>query len=505
MNAPLVERLRMLPPKARAHIFAEVERLLGPGALADIRHDYEGVWLRDHQIVEHVELEAHGLVVFTGPRGDGKTFAAAYLFDRTIRLGKARRPRIFAANEGDIDKAVVHGESGIMSLYSRRDPLRPRWIAAEGPAGVLRYPNGIEVLCFSAKAPEGAVSYNGDLDFYDDVAKWGASAFTAWAHARASCRIGIGCGIVATTRRGTVLLRKLLQGDVSGVLIKRGTDLRANRFNLSSKIYRQLEAELAGTDFLRQELDDEDISASSPFSDLQFDVAPIRILSAPRVDFVELVVAVDPAEGKGGDHDEWGLGVAGRRADGHVVALDDASGSYDDDEAADGALALCDRWGVSKIVVESNRGPRVLNALKAAHYRRERDAALAKAPMPRLPELVPITAKEGKRLRAGPLRVLYLRGMLHHVAGLAKLEKQQREWEPDGPRRPRQDDRIDWLVHAVHYLADLGAIVQHAGPQLDGLAERVRGMQRQREDTRPSPMTGTRPRGPVPMTQRRIL
>jgi hypothetical protein len=41
------------------------------------------------------------------------------------------------------------------------------------------------------------------------------------------------------------------------------------------------------------------------------------------------------------------------------------------------------------------------------------------------------------------------------MPGLAQLERQQREWDPDAPRRPRVDDRIDWLVHAAHYLAYL--------------------------------------------------
>ncbi len=52
-----------------------------------------------------------------------------------------------------------------------------------------------------------------------------------------------------------------------------------------------------------------------------------------------------------------------------------------------------------------------------------------------------------------------------------------REWEPEGPKRPRQDDRIDWLVHAVHHLADLGNTVVDAGPQLSGLAEKVQTLQ----------------------------
>jgi hypothetical protein len=99
----------------------------------------------------------------------------------------------------------------------------------------------------------------------------------------------------------------------------------------------------------------------------------------------------------------------------------------------------------------------------AAWYRRVAERRQGKLRAP--PEIVGVVAKEGKRLRAGELRPLYLGGLLHHLPGLAvldtrgreerSLEKQQREWDPDAPRRPRVDDRIDWLVHAVHHLYTL--------------------------------------------------
>src|SRR5205814_123756 len=90
---------------------------------------------------------------------------------------------------------------------------------------------------------------------------------------------------------------------------------------------------------------------------------------------------------------------------------------------------------------------------------------------------VGVTAKDGKKLRGGPLRKLYLTGMLHHTPQLGALERQQKAWRPDGPKRPRQDDRIDWWVHAVHHLADLtGEGGAGAGEQLDGLAAAMKAI-----------------------------
>lgn len=486
-----VDRFRRLPPAARRACFEALSKT--PGALADVRYDFEGFWAHEHQRVSVEELEAARLVVFAGPRGQGKTEAAVQLFIREIHAGRATRPRIFAANEADVDKVVVHGISGIMAALPKSE--RPRWVASEGPAGVLRFRNGTEALCFSARVPDAAVAHAGDLDLYDDVAKWPShTAMTAWAHADMSLRVGYACGIVATTRRGTTMLRKLLDGKVDGVLMKRPTDLRVNRFNLSRKMYNSLLAEIGGTDLLRQELYDEDISASSPFAGLNFDVAPIRVFEAPRGSFAEVVVCVDPSDGKGGGHDDWGIGAAGRRHDRHVVALDDETGQYDDDEAGAKVIEMAERWGARKVIVERNRGEkRVASVIKAAHYKRryERgDDALVP-----LPEIIGVTAKEAKKLRAGPLRALYLEGMLHHVAGLAALERQQREWEPDGPKRPRQDDHIDWWVHAVMHLAGLEAGAgATAADQLEGMAEATaRALRAARGETmlsreRPNPL-----------------
>lgn len=489
---PLVERLRLLPPAGRAALFAELGAV--PGALSDVRYDWS-FWAHEHQVVTPEEIERFGLILFTGPRGTGKTEAAVHTFNREILEGRAEAPRIFAATEADADKTVVHGLSGIMRALPR--DLRPRWMAGEGTAGVLRYTtfagNRVDALCFGVKSAETAVGNAGDLDLYDDYAKWGPNAETALAHARLSCRVGYACGLMATTRRGVTLLRKLLTGDVESVLVKRPTDLRVNRFNLSPKNYRSVLAEFGTTDLVRQELEDEDVSASSPFAGLDFDAKPIRVLEINRADFVEVIVAADPADGKGGEHDDWGIGVAGRRRDGHVVAIEDATGQYDDDEAGAKILELCWRWGALKVVGEGNRGvERLRSVIRAAHLARQLEAAQRGEERPKpMPELVPVTAREGKKLRAGPLRGLYIAGTLHHTAALGALERQQREWDPDGPKRPRQDDRIDWLVHAVHHLADLGdAAGNNAAEQLDGLAEKVRELGRggRGEMRRPSPM-----------------
>lgn len=462
------DRLRLLAPRLRARLYARLART--PGALSDVRHDWPRFWARPEQLFAPEDLETHGLIVISGSRGEGKTRAAVELFIREIEEGRAVRPRVFAASEADVETAVVHGVSGILTHVPPDARSRWVWIADKGPAGTIRVRNKlggeVDVVCFTAKAPEGAVSHAGDLDLYDDVAKWGVNAVTTWFHARASCREGYACGIVATTRRGTALLRKLLAGNVQGVLV-RELSVGGNRGNLNAKHRRQMKAELSGVadDLLRQEMDHEDVSPQSPFADLPWD--RIHIPSLARTEIDDGAVAVDPADGKGGSHDEWGIGAAARRADRHIVAQEDVSGSYSDPEAGDAILDLCERRGYHKIVAEVNRGPRVVSVIRAAHYARELRRLQAdpdRQPRP-MPEVIGVVAREGKVLRAGPVRTLYLDGLLHHLPGLdvldkrggeaRSLESQMRAWDPSAPPRPRSDDRVDWLVHAVTYLADL--------------------------------------------------
>ncbi len=476
----LVDGLRLLPPRQREALFAELAA--DPGALSDVRHDWHdregkpGFWPRPAQVIPPEALERYSLIVITGARGEGKTRSAIELFIREVDEGRAVLPRLFGATEADVDKAVVHGASGLFAHMAPEQRKRWCWIADEGPAGVIRVRNklgaNVEVICFTAKAPEGAVSHAGDLDLYDDVAKWGPHALTAWTHARLSCREGYACGIVATTKRGTALLRKLLEQKLDGVLVRR-LALGSNKGNLAAKWRENTRAELGEVagDLILQELDDEDISASSPFVGLDFEAPPIRLVELRMDDFEELIVAVDESGGKGGDHDLWGIGCAGRRKDKHVVAIEDGSGSYDDAEAGEKILELCERRRVRKIVVEKNRGDRVLTVIRAAWYKRK--AEKKEGGLRALPEIVGVVAREGKRLRAGELRPLYLDGMLHHGpnATLRALERQQRGWDPDAPRRPRVDDLIDWWTHAVHYLARLHDARRDPRAAFEGLAE----------------------------------
>jgi len=445
MTRPLADRFRSLSAAKRAAFFARLAS--DPGALHDLHYDWEGTWAREDQIVSLEDLMRFPLVVFAGPRGCGKTRAAVQLFNREIQTGRAVRPRIFAANAGDLESAVINGDSGIMATLPRWE--RPVYIASEGPFGVLRYPNGTVATCFSASAPESAVSHQGDLDLYDDVAKWGSNTMTSWSHARYSCRLGTMNGIVATTRRGTGVLRKLLDGKMDSVLVRRPPDVQANRGNLAAKFFAQMAAESGDSDLFRQELEDEELSAG-PFSAVDF--AALRVPHLPA-DVVDVAVWVDPSTSSASHSCDVGIVVVALDARGTVYLCDDASDKLTAGQWPGRAWDAFDRWSPlaptsAHFGVETNKGGNMGPEL----LRQEERIRRMQRGMPGVSaaEIRTVHTQKSKTARAMPVARMATSGHLRLLPGLRMLEKQLRDLSDAAGEK---NDRADAAVHGA---CDLG-------------------------------------------------
>lgn len=76
-----------------------------------------------------------------------------------------------------------------------------------------------------------------------------------------------------------------------------------------------------------------------------------------------------------------------------------------------------------------------------------------------MPAIIPVHAKQNKRLRAEPIAQLYAQGLVHHVGEHSRLEGQLVTWIPgmDSP------DRMDAAVHALTELADPAAAPSTSG------------------------------------------
>lgn len=445
MTLALVDELRTWPADAFEAVLAE----LSPEEVAALAFEWESFWARPDQIAPGGEWDYWWLF---GGKGTGKTRSAAQWVIARARAGHGPI-QLVAGVDDDVRDTMVEGVSGI--LASSPPDFLPIW---EPSKKKLTWPNGVLGLCFSAEEPKRLHGKGCQTAWYDDLTGWKSRAKETFDMGAFNLREGPDARCVLTANPEESELIISLFDDPSRLIVRTDSKLDQNLANLDPKYARRL-GQFAGTELELRHRHGVMVrtSSSNPFRDLPFDAPPVRTHDGGDIE--EIALAIDPAEGSSEAHDEWGIGAAGRRADGHVVGLEDVSARYEDPDAGEAALELLDRWAALYpaarfvIVGEVNRGEsRLRSVLNAAHWKRMHE----RRGRGFLPEIVGVRARDGKVLRAGDLRGLYLGGLLHHLVGMAKVEAQQRAWNPLAPKRPAQDDRIDWWVHAVHHLADLG-------------------------------------------------
>ncbi|MFI9194160.1 terminase large subunit domain-containing protein [Streptomyces californicus] len=183
------------------------------------------------------------------------------------------------------------------------------------------------------------------------------------------------------------------------------------------------------------------------------------------IDLDRIVIAVDPAGGDSSVNDEVGITAAGSayveslgphhshpEMRDEFYVLDDKSASLGADEWGIVACQLAIDWQADAIVVESNYGgDMTAQVITQAWQELARKGLTGRMLMPRL---IPVNAKQGKRLRAEPIAQLYGQGRVHHVGQFTKLEGQMVTWMPgmDSP------DRMDSAVHALTELAEVDGL-----------------------------------------------
>lgn len=461
----LVDQLRQGPP-------AEVEALLETCSVLDadaLAWEWRSFWARPDQVAPQGRWR-HWLLI--GGRGSGKTQSLSQWIIERARAGLGPI-RLIAGTLADVRTTMVEGEqSGILALSP--PDFMPTWDpSADDGAGLLTWPNGVHARGFSAERPKRLRGKQSRTDAYDDLAGMGPRAPEVVAMAAFGNRIWGDCrSAYTTTPEDAPVVVNLLERDIAG-LVRTWSTTDHNIGNLTQDIIEQIESQFGGTEM--EDAERRGIllrkSKSSPFHGLDFTAPPIRIASQLPEDIEVIAIGVDPADGVGPKHDEWGIVPVARRTDRHLVTLEDLSGVLDSDDAAAVILAAAERWARTcprarvVIVVEINRGEAKARAtLNAAYYKRLAEAlGRDEAPPPPMPEIVPVRAGEGKAVRASDTRPLFALGAAHHLGNVPVLEAQALALRPDQPKRPRQDDRIDAEVHAIFYLADLGT---HDRPSL---------------------------------------
>lgn len=360
---------------------------------------------------------------------------------------------MFAATLDDVRATMIEGPSGV--LRCSPEDFRPTFDSSV-LGGQLTWPNGNVARGFSGESPNRCRGQQSDTDWFDDLAAWGTNALETWKQAQWGFRTGVDPrAVISSTPKDVPILLKILEDGLEGLVIRESI-ADSNRLNLAPSFFKQILKDFEGTEDEQQERYGKLIreKKGNPFSGIRFATHPIRVRTAPkRDDFEEVIIAIDPAATSNAQSDETGLLVMGRTCDGHIYVLDDLSGKHPAEVWGRLAIDAYEEWKADRFVAEINRGEGLVRQNIHAEDRLRRlerglrnDGAI---------EFLGVRAREGKRLRAGPVRVLYMRGTLHHLTGLDGLEEQMRKWDPSRDRQP--DDRIDALVHGAVHLGQLEA------------------------------------------------
>lgn len=190
------------------------------------------------------------------------------------------------------------------------------------------------------------------------------------------------------------------------------------------------------------------------------------------------VVAVDPSASDDDAGDEAGIITGGRHTEsGDAYITADLSGTYTPEGWARTALVAAMELE-AEVVYERNLTPAFMRrAFKTAWEALQREAARAasegeqpgtvaavlsmgRVVLPSLmPRLIPVSAKVGKELRAGPVAQRYEQRRVVHAGVFPQLEDQQLTWRPteaSSSRKSDSPDRLDAAVHLVTHLGDTG-------------------------------------------------
>jgi len=212
-----------------------------------------------------------------------------------------------------------------------------------------------------------------------------------------------------------------------------------NRANLAPAFFGQIVKKYEGTRLGRQELEAE-LLEDTPGALWSHGIIDAARLPAAPLEFIRVVVAVDPAVTSGEESDETGIIVVGKDKNGHGYVLADVSGRYQPIEWARLAITAYRTHKADRIVAEVNNGGDMVEATI-----RMVDPNVA---------FTAVHASRGKVVRAEPVAALYEQGRVHHIGSFPQLEDQMTNFTSDFSREAAgySPDRCDALVWACSEL-----------------------------------------------------
>ena len=426
------EALRNLEPAKVKKLFDE----LGPIKTEELKHDWN-FWARDNQLAP--EDKDWNTWFINAGRGFGKTRSGVEWVREQVKCG-VKRIAAVASTNSDIERVMVKGESGFLSVcwkgdktYAGKKMGFPEWSPTKR---TLTWENGAQVQFFSAEEPERLRGPQFELAWCDETAAWNKDMDT-WSMLQFCMRLGKHPRImVTTTPKPTKLIRQILKDPKTVVTTGSTFD---NSANLAKTYITAVKEQYEGTRLGRQELYAEVLEEAQGalWTTAMLDDASIKHEAVP--DLSRIVVALDPAFTSNAESDMTGIVVAGIDINGIAYVLGDYTDRLSPQGWAMKAIELYHFHQADRIVAEVNQGGDMVRTT----IHGEDETVSYKA----------VRASRGKYARAEPISALYERGLVKHVsnppdgASLNELETQMRTWEPLG--RVGSPDRLDALVWAI--------------------------------------------------------
>ena len=450
------QTLRELPKDKVTEVFKQ----LGPKKTEELKHDWN-FWARDEQLEPDGDWNTWFI---NAGRGFGKTRAGVEWVRDQVKRG-AKRIAAVAATNSDIERVMVKGESGFLSVcwegdktYQGKKMGYPEWSPTKR---TLSWDNGAQVQFFSAEEPERLRGPQFEVAWCDELAAWNKDIDT-WSMLQFCMRLGKHPRImVTTTPKPTKLVRQILKDGNTHVTTGSTFD---NSANLAKTYLKAVKDQYEGTRLGRQELYAEVLEEAEGalWTTEMLDKASVKHEDVPHLN--RIVVALDPAVTSNAESDMTGIVVAGVDVNGIAYVLGDYTERLSPQGWASKAIQLYHQYQADRIVAEVNQG-----------------GDMVKQTLHGEDETVPykaVRASRGKFARAEPISALYERGIVKHVvnppdgASLNELETQMRTWEPLGSIG--SPDRLDALVWAITDLSLNG----YSKPQLTLAYSSAKGLSR---------------------------
>lgn len=395
-------------------------------------------WAREQQLAPEGDWNTWFI---NAGRGFGKTRAGVEWVRGLVKAGYKRIAAIAATNS-DIERVMIHGESGFLARCWKGDKTdkgvelgAPVWSPTKR---TLTWANGAQVQFFSAEEPERLRGPQFEAAWCDELAAWNRDRDT-WDMLQFCLRLGKHPQIcVTTTPKPTKLVRDIIKSPTT--IVTSGSTFD-NSANLASTYLDAVKTQYEGTRLGRQELFAEVLDEASGalwnralLEQCECDIDdPVEFAKS----LARVVVSVDPAVTSNAESDMTGIIVAGIDLNGVSYILEDHTGRYTPEQWATKVVELYDKYSADRVVAERNQG-----------------GDMVRHTLHTVSDTLPIRlvhASRGKFARAEPVSALYERGKVKHNKGLDDLEDQLVQWEPLGSIG--SPDRLDALVWAITDLA----------------------------------------------------